>query len=110
MPMYLSRFKLTTDAWKSLIANPVDRRETTRKGIEAVGGKYHNVWYSYGNQEGYTLFEMPDDKAMAANVLAVKTSGAVEWLEIDRLYTMEEMLEVLKTAGGVEYKAPEQKS
>lgn len=110
MPLYLSRFKLTTDAWKALVADPQDRREATKKGIESVGGKYHGVWYSMGSQEGYTMFEMPDHLKMAANVLAVKISGAVEWIEIDTIYTMEEMLEVMRSVGNVDYKMQEQPS
>jgi hypothetical protein len=41
MPMYLSRFSYTPEAWARLAKSPEDRSKAGRSYIESVGGKLH---------------------------------------------------------------------
>ena len=106
MPLYLSRFRYTPETWAALIANPEDRREAARAYIESVGGRFHGFWYAFGEHDGYTLWEAPDNVAMAAVALALGGGGAMSSLETTVLLTVDETLEALGRAGDVGYRAP----
>ena len=106
MPMYLTRFSYTPEAWARLAMNPEDRRNAARTYIESVGGRLHGFWYAFGAHDGYTLWEAPDDVSMAAVALAIGSGGAVTSLETTVLLSVEETLEALRRAGQVQYRAP----
>ena len=55
MSLYLTRFSYTPAVWAKLTKNPEDRRGAAKQCIEAVGGKLHGFWYSFGSQDGYNL-------------------------------------------------------
>ena len=52
MPLYLSSFSYTPEAWGRLIGNPEDRRKAAQTYIESVGGKLHGFWYAFGADDG----------------------------------------------------------
>lgn len=106
MPMYLTRFSYTAETWARLIANPEDRRLAATKYIESVGGKLHGFWYGFGEHDGYTLWEAPDNVSMAATVLAIGSGGAVHSVQTTALLTVEETLDALKKASSITYRAP----
>ncbi len=106
MPMYLTRFSYTPEAWARLAKNPEDRREAARSYIESVGGKLHGFWYAFGEYDGYNLWEAPDNVSMAAVAIAIGGGGALSKLETTVLMTVEETLEALGRAGSVSYRPP----
>src|SRR3712207_7302221 len=75
MPMYLTRFSYTPETWAMMIAQPEDRRRAATAYIESVGGELHGFWYAFGEYDGVTLWEAPDDVSMAAVVLAIGGGG-----------------------------------
>ena len=76
MPMYLTRFSYTPETWARLAKHPEDRRDAARSYIESVGGRLHGFWYAFGEYDGYTLWQAPDDAAMAAVAIAIGGGGA----------------------------------
>lgn len=80
MPLYLTRFSYTPATWAKLIEHPEDRRNAATQYIEAVGGKLHGFWYAFGEYDAYTLYEAPDNVAMAANSIAIGAGGALSSL------------------------------
>jgi uncharacterized protein with GYD domain len=106
MPVYLSRFSYTPETWARLIQNPEDRRKAAQEYIESVGGKLHGFWYAFGEHDGYTLWEAPDDVSMAAVALAIGSGGALSSLETTVLMSVEETIEALRKAGQIQYRAP----
>ena len=106
MPLYLSRFSDTPEAWARLIGNPEDRREAVQEYIESVGGKLHGFWYAFGEHDGYTLWEAPDNVSMAAVALAIAAGGALSSLETTVLLTVDETMDALRKAQQVGYRAP----
>lgn len=106
MPMYLSRFSYTPETWSRLIKNPEDRREAARSYIESVGGKLHGFWYAFGANDGYNLWEAPDNVAMSSVALAIGAGGALRSFETTVLMTVEDTLDALKKAGQVQYRPP----
>ena len=105
MPTYLTAFRQTGDTWAKLVANPEDRRETLGAVMESLGGKLLGYWYAFGEVDGYTLFEAPDDVTAASLLVKVASSGALS-ASTTKLLTVEEAMEAMKRAGGVGYKAP----
>jgi uncharacterized protein with GYD domain len=106
MPLYLSRFSYTSETWARLIGNPEDRRKAAQSYIESVGGKLHGFWYAFGSNDGYTLWEAPDNVSMAAVAVAISGGGALSSLETTVLLTVDETMDALRKAEQVQYRAP----
>ncbi|HEX9721586.1 MAG TPA: GYD domain-containing protein [Ramlibacter sp.] len=106
MPFYLTRFSYTPATWAKLIKNPEDRRTAASQYIESVGGKLHGFWYAFGEYDGYTLWEAPDNVSMAAAALAIGAGGALSSLQTTALLTVEETVAALKKASTVKYWSP----
>lgn len=106
MPLYLTRFSYTPATWAKLIKNPEDRREAASQYIQAVGGKMQGFWYAFGDHDGYTLWEAPDNVSMAATALAIGAGGALSSVQTTVLLTVEETLAALKKASKIQYRPP----
>src|SRR3712207_4544385 len=103
MPLYLTKFSYTPETWARLIRNPEDRREAASAYIESVGGTLHGFWYAFGEHDGYTLWEAPDNVSMSAVALALGSGGAISSMDTTVLVTVDETLEALRKAGEIGY-------
>ena len=108
MSMFLTRFAYTTESWSAMVERPEDRRKVAQEIMESVGGKLHGFWYAFGHDDGYTLWEAPDNVKMAAVSMALASRGAFKSLETVVLLTVEETLEALRGAKQVPYRRPGQ--
>jgi uncharacterized protein with GYD domain len=106
MPLYLTRFSYTPETWARLVANPEDRRTAAQEYIESVGGVLHGFWYAFGEDDGYTLWEAPDNASMAAVAMAIAGGGALSSYETTVLLTVDETMDALRRAQQVGYRAP----
>lgn len=106
MALYLTRFSYTPETWARLTKNPEDRREAARTYIESVGGTLTGFWYAFGEHDGVTIWEAPDNVSMAAVAIALSSGGALSKVETTPLLTVEETLEALGRAASVGYRAP----
>jgi uncharacterized protein with GYD domain len=106
MPLYLSRFSYTPETWARLVENPEDRRKAAQSYIESAGGKLHGFWYAFGEHDGYTLWEAPDNVSMAAVALAIAGGGALSSFDTTVLMTVDETIEALRKAAQVQYQPP----
>jgi uncharacterized protein with GYD domain len=106
MPLYLTRFSYTPEAWTRLIQRPEDRRKAAQTYIESVGGKLHGFWYAFGTHDGYNLWEAPDNVSMAAVAMAISGGGAVSSFETIVLLTVDEAMTAMGRAEKVRYRAP----
>ncbi len=106
MPMYLTRFSYTPETWARLAKHPEDRRDAARSYIESVGGKLHGFWYAFGEYDGITLWEAPDNVSMAAVAMALSAGGALSKCETTALLAVEETLAALERAQTIGYRAP----
>ncbi len=108
MTIYLTTFTYTPTTWARMIEHPEDRREAARAYVESVGGTLHGFWYAFGESDGYTLWEAPDDVSMAAVALAIGAGGALGTLRTTVLLTVEDTMEALRKAKDIRYRAPGQ--
>ena len=106
MSFYLTRFSYTPETWAKLVKNPEDRRTAATEYIESVGGKLHGFWYAFGEHDGYTLWEAPDNVAMAATAIAIGSGGALSSLQTTALLTVEETIAALEKAASISYRPP----
>src|SRR3989440_4583965 len=104
MAFYLTCFSYTPEPWARLMKNPEDRREAARKYIESVGGKLHGFWYAFGSNDGYNLWEAPDNVSMAAVAIAISGGGALSKFETTPLLSVEETMDALRRAQEVGYR------
>jgi uncharacterized protein with GYD domain len=106
VPLYLTKFSMTPEAWAKLIKEPEDRREAVGRLLEAAGGKLHGYWYAFGDHDGFVLGEAPDNAAMASALVTVAGSGAFSSLSTTVLVTVEEMLDAVGRAQRIAYRPP----
>jgi uncharacterized protein with GYD domain len=106
MSVYLMRFSYTPETWSRLMQNPEDRRNAARAYIEQVGGSLLGFWYGFGEYDGYSIIEAPDNASAAGYVLAIASGGALSKVETTVLMTVEETLEALAKGKGIGYNRP----
>jgi uncharacterized protein with GYD domain len=106
MALYLARFGYTPEAWAALIKDPQDREEAARPAFEAAGCELKNIWYAFGEHDGYALFEAPDSVSAASIAVAVAASGSFRSFETTALITIREMADALRKASEIPYQPP----
>ena len=106
MSVYLMRFSYTPETWARLMKNPEDRRNAARAYVEQVGGSLLGFWYGFGEYDGYSIIEAPDNAAATAYVLAIAAGGALSKVETTVLMTVEETLEALAKGKSISYNRP----
>jgi uncharacterized protein with GYD domain len=97
MPHFMSQVTYTASALKAQIDNPVNREDAVRKLIEAAGGTFHSMFYSYGKYDAVILSE-GSDETIIGTMAIVKGTGAFEKVEMTRLYTGPEKMSAFKNA------------
>jgi uncharacterized protein with GYD domain len=108
MSFYMFTGRYTAAALKAMVDNPQDREPAGRALVEAAGGKLHNLFFMFGQDDIMALIEAPDDATMAAGVLALGASGAFAGGATTKLMTTKE---AMKAMGGAQkalgaYKPP----
>jgi uncharacterized protein with GYD domain len=97
-------------ALNSIMDNPtVSRYEAAKQSIEAAGGKLVSMYSTAANGPGIlVIFDMPDPNAAPALSGVVVASGALQNVELKRLWTPEEITPVRQMAAKLRsaYKPP----
>ena len=106
MARYLTQFAYTSEAWKALTHNPVDRTEVLRALGEKLGARVIDLYYSFGEWDGLVITEAPDDTTVAALVMAAVSPGHIKAIQTTRLLTADEALQAMRKAGSATYTAP----
>ena len=98
MPFYMFQGRYSNSALKAMVENPQDREAAGRELIEAVGGKLHQFYFSFGSDDVIAIVEAPDDTAMAACSLALGASGALSGGATTKLMTSAEAVAAMTGA------------
>jgi uncharacterized protein with GYD domain len=110
MPLYMTQFSYTPEAWATLIRQPEDRAEALRRLTDQFGGRLVSLYYAFGDYDGLFIHEAPDDVTATAAVLTAISPGHVKATKTTVLLTVEPAMEAMRKAGGVSYRAPGQTS
>jgi uncharacterized protein with GYD domain len=78
MPTYVTFFTYTAEAWAGMVDDPPDRAEATAQAIAAAGGRLISFYWMLGNDDGFAVYEMPDEIAAAGLSAAVARTGRLE--------------------------------
>jgi uncharacterized protein with GYD domain len=108
MPLYMTQFAYTPEAWATLTDNPEDRSAALSELHESMGSRLISWYLSFGEYDGLTIYEAPDDATAGAVVLAVTSRGHLRATKTTRLFTAEEGMEMMRRAGATAFRAPGQ--
>jgi uncharacterized protein with GYD domain len=106
MPLFMIEFGYTPEIWAGLVKSPENREETVGRLLEDAGATLHNIWFSFGENDGFALIEAPDNVTAGGLAIAITSSGAFRKFETHVLMTQDELLDALGKAGDVAYAAP----
>ena len=106
MALFMCSFGYTPEVWAGLIRSPENRKDVVGKILEDAGCKLQDLWYAFGEGDGFALIEAPDTKSAAGIAIAITASGAFRRFETTPLMTQAEALEALRFAATVHYTAP----
>ena len=103
---WLTLFAYTPEALARLTKDPQDRGAAVRQMVEASGGKLHAFFHSTGEYHGVVITEYPDEKSAAAVGWTVESVGHLKTYKLIHLYSVEETLEALRSAGDIAWQGP----
>jgi uncharacterized protein with GYD domain len=104
MPLYMSQFAYTSEAWAALAQNPEDRSEPISRLLETMGGRLISYYNSFGEYDGVAIFEAPDEGTAAAVAIAAITPGHLKSIKTTVLLSPEEGVEAMRRAGGATFR------
>lgn len=104
--MYLVRARQTPETWQRLIDKPEDRRIVSTELEHVHDGKFHGMWYGFGEYDVYALIEASSNVAAAGFLAKQRAGGGFSEVNTVCLMTVDEMLEALHRAQGIEYWPP----
>ena len=106
MPIYMSQFSFTSEAWAALARQPEDRSEAVGGLIEGLGGRLISYYYSFGDYDGVIISEAPDETAIASALVAAVSAGHIKTIKTTTLLSAQEGMEMLRRAGEMTYRGP----
>ena len=106
MPLYMTQFSYTSEAWAALARNPEDRSTVLGELIENLGGRLIAFYYSFGEYDGVFIYEAPDESTAATAILAAISPGHVKTVKTTTLLTVEDTMEALRRAGAMTCRGP----
>jgi uncharacterized protein with GYD domain len=106
MPLYLTQFAYTKEAWATLAHSPEDGSVAVRELLEAGGGRLISWYLSFGEYDGLFIYEAPDDATAGALVLAAASQGQLSVTKTTPLFDSAQSMEILRRAGGMAFRTP----
>jgi uncharacterized protein with GYD domain len=106
MPLYMTQFGYTTQAWAAMAKKPEDRGVAFARLIESFGGKFKDIYYCFGDYDGLVIYEAPDNETATAAIIAATAPGHLKSTKTTPLFTMQQTMKVLEKAGRAAYPAP----
>ena len=108
MPLYMTQFAYTPQAWAALTKKPENREEIFRGLVQKLGGRLVSFYNCFGEYDGVIVYEAPDETTAAATILAAVAPGHLKAIKTTTLMTTEQMMEAMRKAGTQMYRAPGQ--
>ena len=108
MPHFMVSCNYSAQAKEALITNPVDRSKAAAAAVEAVGGKLHSAFLTFGEADIIVIYEAPDAVASASLAFTLGASGAFSSIKTTPLLTTADAMKALKLSAETKaaYKPP----
>ena len=106
MPKYLVQASYTAEGLKGFLKDGGSKRqEAVAQLAKGLGGKLEALYFAFGDDDIFSIMDLPDNVSAAATSLVINAAGAVK-MKITVLLTPEEMDQATKTS--VDYSPPGQ--
>lgn len=99
MPTFISQGRYSRDAMLGMMNNPEDRTEAVSKLLQQAGGRFISYYVTFGEYDWLIVAEGPDERVMAAEVIAAAAGGGVTDVKTTLVLTAAEAKEVFGRAG-----------
>ena len=106
MPLYMAQFAYTPEAWTTFTKNPENRTAAVQSLAQKLGCRVENLYYSFGEYDGFIILEAPDESTVTAFLLAAMSPGHLRATKTTVLMRPESVVEAMKKAGAVTYQGP----
>lgn len=106
MPLYMTQFAYTPQAWAALTEHPEDRAEVFGALAASMGAKMHSLHYCFGDYDGVIITEAPDETTVLSIILAAISPGHVKATKTTTLFTPQQAVAAMRKAGSSSYRAP----
>jgi uncharacterized protein with GYD domain len=104
MPKYLFEASYTTEGLKGLLKDGGSkRRKDLKEAVKEMGGTLEAIYFAFGDEDVFSIVDLPDNVSATAIALAITASGAVR-IKTVVLLTPEEVDQATKKT--VKYRAP----
>jgi uncharacterized protein with GYD domain len=96
MPKYMGKVKFTKEGLEGLrSAGAASRLEAGRIGCASLGGTMECYYFAFGEDDVYTILDLPDDEAATALSVAANSAGFAK-VSITKLLTAEQVDEAFR--------------
>ena len=106
MALSMVQFSYTAQAVQDLIKNPQDRSKGVKALVEKLGGKMHAFYYTFGEYDGFSIIELPDNVSTLAVSFAASNPNTISKIKTTVIITVEEAVESMKKAKGLTITPP----
>lgn len=106
MSLYMSQFSYTADALAAFAKNPEDRTAPIQQLTEKLGGRFVALYYTFGEYDGFVLWEFPDEMTATAAILSAVAPGHLKATKTTLLMTGATVMEAMRKAGTVSFQGP----
>ena len=106
MPLYMTQFAYTSEAWQSLVRKPEDRGKVFGELVEKMGGRLISMHYCMGDYDGLVIYEAPDNKTAAATLFSAISPGHLKETKTTPLMSVEETVQAMDQARAEPYPPP----
>ena len=108
MPYYLFQWNYKDPAIQAMIETPQDRPAELRKAVEAFQGRMHQFFFAFGEYDGLSIVEFPNNESCASCAAMLTGAGANVSLQTTALLTANEGHAAMLRASSVQsgYRPP----
>lgn len=79
MPKYLLKVSYTADGVKGVMKDGgTKRRQAAEAAVKSAGGTLETLYFAFGEDDVYAIFDAPDNVSVAAAAMAIASSGLVK--------------------------------
>ncbi len=90
MPFYLHQWVYRDATVRDMIVKPQNREDIVRVAAEAFKGRLLHFYLSFGEYDGVSISEFPDNETAMACLMLILGQGAVERIKTPPLMSQDE--------------------
>jgi uncharacterized protein with GYD domain len=99
MPLYMVQFAYTSDAWAALVDTQEDRSVAIASVAATMGSRMVCYYLTFGEYDGFTLIEAPDEVTAAAIVMVAVKTGHLKATKTTTALSVEDGMAAMRKAG-----------